>query len=266
MRIDEIVILKNLNPIEIIPNKEIAEETWSNLAKVINDDKSYVFIEEFRKSYGLPEKGLDITKYVGKNFKELGLDNYLGIGLSVISTTLSERLGLGQAYSDQIFLLLYFNAFLDANHYNKLPSFEIKFVAGRENISNACWKYKHEVGAVFIPFYANKQIVIDWVRNNWDETIEKQMDAGIFVNPFEKATTQWNQIAGEIIHYRDREKKQFKVIADTLYQKYGKEFEIVCDEDWVRAIYNQYKTHLKLWKQGQRKQKRTETLTQKASN
>lgn len=263
MKINEIVILKNLNPIEIIPNKDIAEKTWESLAKVIADDKTYIFIEDFRKSYGLPEKGLDITKLAGKNLKDLGLNNYLGMGLSLIASTLSERIGLGQAFEDQMFLLLYFNAFIDANHYNKLPSFEIKYVATKEKISNECWKYKHEIGAILIPFFANKQMVVDWVRDNWEETIGKQTDAKIFENPFGESLLQWSKIASEVIHYRDKENKPFKEIANILTEKYGNEFAIVSDEDWVRAIYNQYKAHLKLWKQKQRKQKRTETLTQK---
>lgn len=263
MRIDEITILKNLNPIEITPDKEISENTWIALGKVLTDDKTYVFIEDFRKSYGLPEKGLDITKFVGKNFKELGLNNYLGMGLSVISSTLAERTGLGDAFNDQMLLLLYFNAFLDFNHYNKLPSFEIKFVAGKEQISNACWKYPHEIGGILIPIFANKQMVIDWVAKNWDETIEKQLNAKIYDNPFAESTLQWSKIAIEIISYRDRENKQFKEIATLLFEKYGKEYGVVSDEDWVRAIYHQYKQHLKLWKQSKRKQKPEKTLTQK---
>jgi len=263
MKISDITILKNLNPIVLTSEKEISEQTWIALGKVLNDDKTYVFIEDFRKSYGLPENGLDITKFVGKNFKELGLDNYLGMGLLVISSTLSERTGLGNAFNDQMLLLLYFNAFLDCNHYNKLPSFEIKFVAGKEHISNACWKYPHEIGAILIPIFANKQMVLDWVGKHWEETIEKQLDSKIYDNPFAETPLQWGKIASEILYYRDKEKKKFKEISTILFDNYGKEYAVVADEDWVRAIYHQYKQQLKLWKQSKRKQKPVETLTQK---
>lgn len=263
MRIDEVKILKNLNPIEITPDKEISENTWVALGKVLNDDKTYIIIEEFRKSAGLPEQGLDITKFVGKNFKDLGLNSYLGASLSIISSVISEKTGLGNAFNDQMFLLLYFNAFLDSNHYNKLPSFEIKFVAGKEQISNACWKYPHEIGAILIPVFANKQMVLDWVNAYWDTTIEKQLDTKIYDNPFAETTLQWVKIASEIISYRDKENKQFKEISNIIFDKYGKEFGIVADEDWVRAMYHQYKEHLKFWKQSKRKQKPEKTLTQK---
>jgi hypothetical protein len=239
----DIVYLKSVTPITVI-NKP-SKKTIEYMAKMLQDFNSeFGSIEEFRSKLNIPEKGLDIKPFIGKNFSDIpGFDNELAVyALKSQVNQIRSEFGLSNDFIDQLLLLFYFNAFIDVEYFEGFITQPINFTVGKKNIAASMFDYSQEVGAIVIPFHISQNKLIQWIEKNW-QTISKQMDEYLTEDPYMMRMHKNTELALEIFQLKEKEKLSFSEITNYLSDKYPVN-EQVTSEEWVKKQYYQYK---QLW-------------------
>lgn len=234
------VILKSIKPIELV--KDISDETHEYLAKFLQDDVFYNFLEVQRsKSKGLP---LDIKLYIGKNLEDIDIFKNMFIKDSLDFTVdyILEKVGLPKDFHIQLLLLIYFNAFIDINYLEGFVPKDIYFVTGNKNIINKVLDSKYELSSILLPFVTSQRQLNAYIKENWKD-IKKQMDANLSQNPYVKRLHVNTEIAMEITFLKESKGLSFDEIADNddFAEKYEKEQPKVRDTNWIKGTYYDFK-------------------------
>jgi len=218
MRISDITVLKSVSPISIA--KKSSSKTIEFVNNLIKSKDLENFVLETRNKFNISEKGMDITKFIGMDLYALGDVNINAFKLIVDGFVTST--GLPQEYALQIFLLILFNSIIDLKYFKHEPSVPHEFVFGRRNISDKMWEYKHEVGALIVPFDISKTKLKKWIDEQWDSIVD-DMDNNFTKNPFVLKVHKNTLLEEEITVLKDIDNNTFKEITNILKQKYPKQ-------------------------------------------
>lgn len=106
MTIKDIIFLKSVTPITLI-NKPSA--TTEFVARFMHDFQASDFLINTRKQFGLPENGIDITPFVGKNLLDpvTGDGNSFYGAIQLIASSLQDKMGVDNSVIDQMVLLIF---------------------------------------------------------------------------------------------------------------------------------------------------------------
>jgi hypothetical protein len=239
MTIKDITILESLSPITIL-NKP-SDKTTEVLAKMVSDQQFIDYVVKTRRIYNQPVGGIDIKPFVGYNFKDLPYVNneFVLPALQLLTDMMRQEIGLADDFTNQMMLLIFFNACIDVEYFDGFVSHPIQFLLNRSVISAELYKYNHEVGAIIIPFNVSKNSLMKWINNNWPN-IEKQMDNNLTTNPYLLRSHKNTELALEILDLKDKQHKTFSKIATILTDNHPED-KRVCSEEWVKKIYYDYK-------------------------
>lgn len=237
--IRRITYLKSITPITVLDTP--SKKTVEYMAKLLQDFEKMGSLEEMRKKLNIPEKGIDIKLFIGKNFSDIPIINN-ELVLSAFQNhvnTLSQPLGLSDNFLEQILLLFLFDAFIDVEYFDAFITQPIKFVVGKRNISDAMYDYSHEVSAIIVPFNVSQNKLNEWLRENGKD-IDKQMEDNLPNDPYNLRLHDNTEIALEIVELKDKKKLSFIEITDLLSMKYPNDKRIT-GEEWIKKNYYQYK-------------------------
>lgn len=243
MTIKGVAYLKSTSPITVLatPSSETVE-----LIGKLSQDAEFQFVKIMRRKFGLPEDGLDITEFIGKDFKELPyMDNeFVDHTFQIVSDSVRQEVGLSDEFIPQMKLLVFFNAIVDVKYFDGFISHPIKFILGKKNIASSMFDYPNEIGAITIPFNISQNQLTKWIKDNW-ESIKTEMDENLTTNPYILKMHKNTQIALEVIELKENKKLSYAQICDELTNKYPKD-ERVSDEAWVKKMYHDYKQILSI--------------------
>lgn len=239
MKLADITILKSISPITIL--EPPSPKTKEALAMFLSDPRFILYVEKTRKMYNQPENGIDIKPFIDHNFNDLPYVNneFVLPALNILADVMRREVGLADDFTQQLMLLIFFNAIIDVEYFDGFISQPIQFLLNRSVIASEMFKYPHEVGAILIPFNISQNKLVGWIEDNW-ENIKKQMDDNLTTNPYMLKTHRNTELALEIIDLKDKQKKTFKEVASILTDKYPDDPR-VCADEWVKKIYYDYK-------------------------
>jgi len=232
--------LKSLNPIEFL--EKPSKESVDFVQKILNTPDFIDFLTNIRAKYNFPDEGMDLTQFTGKNFDEIPLENteILKTTLYFLADTLRKRLNLATDFTQQIFLLLFFNSIIDVKYYEGFITDKIEFVVTKKQITSKLFDFKYEVGAILVPFNMSFNMFIKQVKPLWKD-MQDEMNKNLTVNPYEIKVRKNTELAVEIIRLKDKENMTFPEIADKLYSASDGTNEKLGKEEYIKKLYYEYK-------------------------
>ncbi len=239
MKIAEIDILKSLNPIE--KENTPSDASYEFLHTLQNNNEFIKDLELKRKEYGVPEKGFDINKELGKNLSSIN-NNYL-LGLKLVAQDFSKSTGDNEDYLLQILLLIFYNSILEVTKIKSSEIFPLRFVFGRRRVSDSMWDYDKEVGAIIVPFNVSKTALKKWIDDNWNSMCD-EMSSNFTANSTIQRIHK-NIIKEEEIRELKQTGKSNSQIVEIFMKKYP-------DEKWylskIKKIHADEKQRIELQK------------------
>lgn len=235
------VFLKSTSPITFLDSSPSSKtKSFLKYLLILFDNK----IGEVRKLVKIPEEGIDIKQYVGKNLEDTPPMNgeFVSLFFKILPVNTLTSINASKDFQTQVILFIVFNALLEVEYMNDMFVQKFEFVAGKKNISSRLLELEgRELGAILTPFQTSKQKVREWIDENWDECM-KEMDA------YEEESIEPLKLykdfeyAIEITSLKN-EGKSFSEICEILHDKYPK-VKRLNDENSVKSIY--YRHHKRL--------------------
>lgn len=238
MDIKGITYLKSISPIEEL---DIPSPKTIELLAKFTQDPDFRFIDLMRNQYHLPEEGLNLKPYVGKNFEELPYVNntFVKLAFEIIANDLKAKIGLSEDFVPQLLLLVFFNAILDVKYFDGFISQPIRFIVGKEKIASTMFKYPYEIASIILPFSISQNQLVRWIKENWGD-LSGEMDQNLTTNQYILKMHKNTRIALEVIELKENKKLTYSKISDELTNMYPED-ERVADEAWIKKLYHDYK-------------------------
>jgi hypothetical protein len=238
MNAKSVTILKGIDPVEVVENP--SAETYEYLSMILKDERFSSMIYFNRKAFGVPEDGEAIRKIVGRKLSDI-LDpkNNLVSALYASVYGMLVNLNLPKEMIDQVFLLVYCNAFIDLKHFEGLTSQPIQFIAGKRNIASKMFDYPYQVGAIILPVYVSQNRLVKYIKDHWAE-ISKEMDNNLSDDPYINRMHKNTLIADEIMELV-KNGKTYPQVADYLNEEFKLEGEETLTEEKVKQYHRRYK-------------------------
>jgi hypothetical protein len=242
MLIQDFTVLKSVSPITI--EEHPSKKTIEALGKIIADPQFHQFRELARKGNAQPPEGFSIKLFVGQNLADLPIMKIEGLNfaMQLIANTLRGKLGLGEDFQSQAYLLMFFDTIIDLEHYSPFISESIKFILGKKHIASTMYDYPAEIGAILVPYSISKRQLVAWIDSQWD-SIQQEMNNNLPGDPYALKIHKNIQEALEIMDLHDNKKLSFIKIATQLSEKYPNDDRFK-DDSWVKQTYYDYKTIL----------------------
>lgn len=241
MELRDLKFLKSINPIEFLdkPNKETIEF----VAQFLNNTEYKDLIVKIRTNANFPETGLDLTPFIGMNLADLPLEQTILLrdSLYLLANNLRVRMNLPESFTQQVYLLVFFNTIIDVDWYEGFISDKVEFAVTKQQIVSKLFDYKHEVGAIFIPYNLSFNNFMKQAKEVWKK-LQTEMDSNLTDNPYELRIHQNTELAMKITTLREEEKLTFSKIAETVFPENHPRFG---DELYVKKLYYEYQA---LWK------------------
>lgn len=240
MELRDIKYLKSLNPIEFLDKP--SKVTVEFLAKFTKDPNFVALIKQMRSYYNYPETGIDLTPFVGKNFSDtLTEENVLLKDTLYLSADrLRENVGLNSDFTQQLYLLIYFNSFIDVDYYEGFITDKVDFAVTKKQIIPKLLDYKQEVATIFIPYTMSFNTFIKQAKEVWNN-LQDEIDKNLTDNPYELRLHKNTELAVEITRLKDTENKTFSEISQEIFSKTDGTNEKLSDEKYIKKLYYDYK-------------------------
>lgn len=236
MGLPDIVFLKSVNPVTVLENP--SNRSKEAVLKFIKDDWFVKWILTIRKQLNLPETGGDIKAFEGKNLLEEGVaPSFVSLMLTIFPKQLLDRYGLADDFGVNNTLLIYFNAFIDLEHFKGLVERDFEFVPTKALTAYRLHSYKYEAGTIIIPYQSSKQKLKDWIDASW-ENMEEEMDKHLFENTGILEVHK-NTMLGEEIDNLLKTEKTYPKVATVLAGKYPDDKRFA-DPEQVGKIHSRY--------------------------
>lgn len=241
MELRDLKFLKSINPIEFIDKP--SRETVEFVAKFLNNPEYKALIVKIRTNFKFPETGLDLTPFVGMNLTDLPLEQTILLkdSLYVYADNLRERMNLPESFIQQIYLLLFFNTMIDVDWYEGFITDKVEFAVTKKQIVSKLFDYKHEVGAIFIPYNLSFNIFMKQAKEVW-KNLQAEMNSNLTDNPYELRIHQNTELAMKITTLKEEKELTFSKIAETIFPENHPRFG---DEAYVKKLYYEYQA---MWK------------------
>lgn len=239
----ELTYLKSLNPIEI--SEKPSKETLELAAKLINNPEFKEFIKLLRTAYKFPENGLDLKPFVGKNFDDLPIEKAetLKLTLSLFASELITRMNLNPEFLNQIYLLVFFNSFIDLKYFEGLFSDKVDFAVTKTEAVCKIMGYKHEVATLIIPYNIKYEEFKKQTKKLWNK-MQDEMDKNLSTDPYKIKLHENTELAMKITQLKEIDKLTFKQITEKLYSESDGKNEKLSKEEYIKDVYFDYK---RLW-------------------
>ncbi|NMB70391.1 hypothetical protein GYA27_04295 [candidate division WWE3 bacterium] len=239
----EITYLKSLNPIELV--EKPTKETIELVAKLVNNPKFKEFIKLLRTAYKFPDNGLDLKPFVGKNFDDLPIEKAetLKLSLNLFAGELITRMNLNPEFLNQLYLLVFFNSFIDLKYFEGLFSDKVDYAVTKKESVCKIMDYKHEVATFIIPYNIKYEEFKRQTRKLWN-TMQDEMDEHLSTDPFKIKLHENTELAMKITRLKEEENMTFKQITEKLYSESDGKNEKLSKEEYIKDVYFDYK---KLW-------------------
>lgn len=240
MELRDIKYLKSLNPIEFL-NKP-SKVTVEFLAKFTKDPSFVALIKQMRSYYNYPENGIDLKPFIGKNFSDTLTEENILLKdtLYLNADRLRERVGLNSDFTQQLYLLIYFNSFIDVDYYEGFITDKVDFAVTKKQIIPKLLDYKQEVATIFIPYTMSFNTFIKQAKEVWNN-LQDEIDKNLTDNPYELRLHKNTELAVEISRLKDTENKTFSEISQELFSKSDGTNEKLSDEKYIKKLYYDYK-------------------------
>lgn len=235
--------LKSLNPIKLV--EKPSRETQELVARLVNNPEFKEFIRLLRTTYKFPEDGLDLTPFVGKNFDDLPIEKakILKISLYVFANELIVRMNLNPEFLQQIYLLVFFNSFIDLRYFDGLFSDKVDFAVTKKESVCKIMDYKHEVATFIIPYNIKYEEFKKQSKKLWN-TMQDEMDKHLSKDPYKNKLHDNTELAMRIIELKEKDKLTFSQITNKIYMESDGKDEKLSKESYIKDTYYDYK---KLW-------------------
>lgn len=239
----EITYLKSLNPIELV-NKP-SKDTLELVAKLINNPEFKGFITLLRTAYKFPENGLDLKPFVGRNFDDLPLEKAetLKLTLNIFASELIIRMNLNPEFLNQLYLLVFFNSFIDLKYFDGLFSDKVDYAVTKKEAVCKIMDSKHEVAIFILPYNIKYEEFKKQSKKVWNK-MQDEMDKHLSSDPYKIKLHDNTELAMKIAVLKEKEKMSFNKIAEKLYSESDGKDEKISKEEYIKDVYYDYK---KLW-------------------
>lgn len=174
----QITLLKSTSPIEIDP--EPSQESLNIAISFATNPTFQEIIQSIRRTLKVSDEGFGINSIVGSDLHSLPFyQNQLWklITLSLVDNQLA-KFNISNQFLDLLFLLTFYNAFIDPQQLIPVIGNLIDFVPTKKEISSKLFDYPQEVCAILLPFSVSKHAILEWIEQNW-ATIEESMDKSL---------------------------------------------------------------------------------------
>lgn len=240
MVLTDIRYIKSLNPLEFL--EKPSKETLEHLPKLLENPNFVDIVHQIRLYYNFPETGIDLTPFLGQNFFDLVTEKneILRDALYLNADNLRIRMNLHPSFTQQLYLLMYFNSIIDIDYYDGFITDTVDFAVTKKEIVSKLLDYKHEVATVFIPYNLSLNAFNKATKEIWDR-LQEDMDKNLTDNPYELRLHKNTELALEITRLRENSKKSFAEIAQEIYSKSDGKDEKLSDEKYIQKLYYDYK-------------------------
>lgn len=240
MVLTDIKYIKSLNPLEFLDKP--SKETLEYLPKLLEDQNFVDIIHHIRLYYNFPKTGIDLIPFIGLNFFDLVTEKneILKDALYLNADNLRIRMNLHPSFTQQLYLLMYYNSIIDMDYYDGFIADTVDFAVTKKQIISKLMDYKHEVATVFIPYNMSFNAFNKAIKEIWNK-LQDDMSSNLSDNPYEIRLHKNTELALEITRLRENDNKTFAEISQELYSKYGEKDERLSDEKYVKKLYYDYK-------------------------
>jgi hypothetical protein len=239
MKIHGFTILKSVSPVEILDHP--SPKTIEAIGKLINNPQYSQFRENVRKVNNVPENGFDINMLIGQNLYEHPImkNEQINYAMDLLISMLKKQMDLSKEFAPQLYLLFFFNAFIDIEYFHGFISKPIQFILTKKKIAPALFDIDHEIGAILIPFSITRRQFDKWLDEHWDDMTD-QKSKNIPVDPYVVKIHKNTVLGWEIIELKDKQEFSYSKISSILTDKYPDD-DRVSDVAWVIKTYRDYK-------------------------